>query len=1087
MGKISSRLESLVAGLLIALAALVFSASAMAEDSPEISQAEITGYQQDLGVSAQKAEENLVIQGQGDGIVEELERSQGKRYAGVWFDDVTGEFVVPVLTGTSSASIASALPDSLQNDFRTRQAQYSWTELLEGHERIDEALLPLLEGGQVQTSLDPRANAVVVTEIENTSSAERAQVQAAVEEAGVKAEIRQQAGQLDVITQACTTTDPRLCDKPLRGGTAITPACAGCPGTVGECSAGFKATSITTGYRYVLTAGHCAVGIPKWASEDSHQNWYPIGNVEGFQFPTHDWAKINATGSSWDTTPWPSEVAHFWEDQERSITAEGASYLGEYVCHSGNASGTTCGNVGELDKTLTVQEGTLYHETEFNDICSRGGDSGGPVFTGNTGVGIYSAVNHVTNVGGPCDARGYYIELTEATEAMGVTVAQAPVIRTYPGASALPIHGATLNGSVDPNGYATNYYFQYGPTTAYGSSSATQSAGSGWQPTSVSANLTGLTSSTTYHFRLVASSGAGTSYGQDQVFSTPQWDSNSELGFIRFNGSANTTFDGYVGYPGAPYYQGRAMWGETGYPKITDPQNIDTLALDTDGSGIDELGFVRFNGSGNTHIDYYSGPNYKNLNASCDTGYPKITDPQNIQTVGIDSNGDGVDELGFIRFNGSGNTHLDAYSGSCFKTLSSYCDTGYPKITDPQNVQAVPLDINRDGIDELGFVRFNGSGNTHIDYYSGPCYKNLSASCDTGYPKITDPQNVRAMAIDVDGNGTDELGFLRYNAASGKAHLDTYSGPCYKNLFSSGDTGYPATSNPENLEAVSVNWTTDPNPGAWYTDNLGGSVNSDPDLASWEYNRLDMFARGSAENGLWHKGWVNGWYPWEKVGGSEVLSSGPSAVSWEPGRLDMVARSSTGIRHWWFQNSSGTWNLAENFTGTFTSDPDIASWGPNRLDIFVRGSNNRLWHKAWSNGWFEWETIGTATLASGPGAVSWGPGRIDIVARASDNTIMHWWFDNSTGVWSGPENIGGNITSDPDISSWGPGRLDVFGRGADGTLQHKYYANGSWSGWESLGGSPASGPGAVSWAGNRVDVAARVANNTIEHWFWMDP
>jgi hypothetical protein len=726
-------------------------------------------------------------------------------------------------------------------------------------------------------------------------------------------------------------------------------------------------------------------------------------------------------------------------------------------------------------------------------MCAKPGDSGGPVFTqnGTVAIGLFTHNNYGSNGEKPkyCEEKGYFTEITEAADAMGVTVAPRvgapPVAKTSPGASALPQHGATINGTVDPNGLPTTYSFEYGTTTAYGKSTASQNAGSGWQPTSAAANLVALKSLTTYHFRLAATNSAGTVYGEDQVFTTPQWDSNTELGFVGFNGTANTTFDGYVGYPGNPYYQGHAVWGETGYPKITDPQNIDALAIDGDGNGLDELGFVRFNGTGNTHIDTYTGPNYKTLSGTCDTGYPKITDPQNIQTVGIDSNGDGVDELGFIRFNGTGNTHLDGYTGSCFKTLSSQCDTGYPKITDPQNVQAVALDTDGDGADELAYVRFNGTGNTHVDVYGGGCFKTLMSSCDTGYPKITDPQNVRAMAIDVDGNGTDELGFLRYNAASGKAHLDTYSGSCYKTLFSSGDTGYPATSKPENVEAVGINWTTDPAPGAWYTDNVGGSVNSDPDLASWEYNRLDLFARGAADNGLMHRAWIGSWFPWEKIG-SEVLSSGPSAVSWGNGRLDMVARSSTGIRHWWLQ-SPGSWNLAENFTGNFTSDPDISSWGPNRLDIFVRGSDNRLWHKAWSNGWFEWEQIGTATLASGPGAVSWGSGRIDIVARASDSTVMHWWFDNSTGVWSGPENLGGNITSDPDISSWGPGRLDVFGKGADGTLQHKYYANGAWSGWESLGGSPASGPGAVSWAGNRVDVVARTAANTVEHWFWMDP
>jgi hypothetical protein len=285
----------------------------------------------------------------------------------------------------------------------------------------------------------------------------------------------------------------------------------------------------------------------------------------------------------------------------------------------------------------------------------------------------------------------------------------------------------------------------------------------------------------------------------------------SELGFVSFNGSGSTYFDGYTG---TPSFTTHSMFGETGYPKITDPQNIDTVALDTDASNIDELGFVRFNQTGatNTHIDIYASQNYSALAGYCETGYPKITDPQNVQTVGIDTDGNGADELGFIRFNGTGNTHIDAYSGSCYKTLSTWSDTAYPKITDPQNVQAVAMDTNGDGTDELGFVRFSqpGSSYTHIDIYAGQGYKNLVCSCDTGYPKITDPQNVRVVAVDTNGDGIDELGFLRYNQASGKAHLDTYTGSHYQTLLASSDTAYPAVSKPENVEALDINYTNSP-------------------------------------------------------------------------------------------------------------------------------------------------------------------------------------------------------------------------------------------------------------------------------------
>ena len=87
-------------------------------------------------------------------------------------------------------------------------------------------------------------------------------------------------------------------------------------------------------------------------------------------------------------------------------------------------------------------------------------------------------------------------------------------------ASNLTSTSATLNATVFTNKTATNYYFQYGTTTAYGTRTADQGPVNGNAGKSVSADVTGLTPSTTYHFRVVATSPAGTAFGSDAMFTT---------------------------------------------------------------------------------------------------------------------------------------------------------------------------------------------------------------------------------------------------------------------------------------------------------------------------------------------------------------------------------------------------------------------------------------------------------------------------------------------------------------------------------------------------------------------------------------
>jgi N-acetylneuraminic acid mutarotase len=148
-----------------------------------------------------------------------------------------------------------------------------------------------------------------------------------------------------------------------------------------------------------------------------------------------------------------------------------------------------------------------------------------------------------------------------------------PAVTTNP-ATYVASHSATLNGTVNPRGFATTVYFQYGTTTSYGSTTVNQSY-SGTTMRSVTANISGLSASTTYHFRIVAHNSAGTSYGADRTFTTlsptgpPVVTTNPATLIASFSATLNGSLDPH-GLTTTVYFQ---YGTTTGYGSATPPQS----------------------------------------------------------------------------------------------------------------------------------------------------------------------------------------------------------------------------------------------------------------------------------------------------------------------------------------------------------------------------------------------------------------------------------------------------------------------------------------------------------------------------------
>jgi phosphodiesterase/alkaline phosphatase D-like protein len=100
------------------------------------------------------------------------------------------------------------------------------------------------------------------------------------------------------------------------------------------------------------------------------------------------------------------------------------------------------------------------------------------------------------------------------------TTAKTPPVVVTGGASAVTATQAVLNATVNPQGKATSYQFQYGTSSAYGLQTPATSAGSGTAPLAVKATVNGLVPGVTYHFRAIATNPDGTATGVDASFAT---------------------------------------------------------------------------------------------------------------------------------------------------------------------------------------------------------------------------------------------------------------------------------------------------------------------------------------------------------------------------------------------------------------------------------------------------------------------------------------------------------------------------------------------------------------------------------------
>ncbi|MFG1802981.1 hypothetical protein ACGFI4_22840 [Micromonospora carbonacea] len=349
------------------------------------------------GVSVREAVRRLELQRTAGALQDVLARDHGDTFAGSWIDQENGG--VLYLASTAAGKLAPALgaiPD--RQHIRVVGARHSLRELAA---RAREASARLGLTAEQEPVINPQRNRV---ELHHGAAA-------AVRGSAGRLAL---AGDLGVTVVDSPTPTPqacaiRNCEAPMRGGLLLdffdfnkSPK--------RSCTNGFNVHG-SDGWQYTVTAGHCSkagdgyysrhAGL--WVGRYNYPTYvseiYPNDGIimpyvvmNGFEYVTY-WV-VNPRN-----TVFNSRVsAQFPIYGMYSYAQIGVGWV---ACHTGQTSNNTrCGTV------LTKDGGMI------TDICTQGGDSGGPLFSEADHM-AYGILHGGTNSNGTCTTRSYYSPLSK--------------------------------------------------------------------------------------------------------------------------------------------------------------------------------------------------------------------------------------------------------------------------------------------------------------------------------------------------------------------------------------------------------------------------------------------------------------------------------------------------------------------------------------------------------------------------------------------------------------------------------------------------------------------------------------------------
>lgn len=191
------------------------------------------------------------------------------------------------------------------------------------------------------------------------------------------------------------------------------------------------------------------------------------------------------------------------------------------------------------------------------------------------------------------------------------------------------------------------------------------------------------------------------------------------------------------------------------------------LFADTNGNGATELIRVKYdNPSGKTTLFFWNSTLQawkKTVKTNISNTAMKYGDVQ-----AIDTNGDGKDELFYIRYNHTKSGRVEFYKWNSSYSGWSKKYTSILRSIDKGRGVIIPADFNGDKVDRFHYMKFNRtkSGKVEMHRFSGNL-RGWTFHRATNLRAITSTQGY-IFSTDVNGNRKDELSYVKRTSGSGK-------------------------------------------------------------------------------------------------------------------------------------------------------------------------------------------------------------------------------------------------------------------------------------------------------------------------------